>query len=698
MVIYLNISELKLNGEVNYYGMTYIILAIDPPIITLKRKNNSGDAISINYFELITNPSFHAKRSIKRFIEKDNSVYFSVLDSLDEKKREEVSKRLKIIRPLLLLEKIKQSHFPSYVEFLENYKDLLKENENPEKIKQELLIERVAIKYSLSDRTIKRYLANYRKVAHENPAYGEEGLISNAGAGYKYRNDNKTLIINHPKHPEMILDQIQIRLSDEYIPIIKEVIENDYLTLQRKSKAKIIDLINIKCSINGVPPIKPETMYKIFERISSKVVERMRFGTKSINKYEEVNRGFANNEALYPLHLVEIDHTRMDIEVIDEKNGAVKGNPWITLGIDVYSRMVWCMYISFEPPSANRVRKAIQQGVLFKNTKELYGTFNDWEIFGIPHTMQFDNGPEFNNRAIKRLVDETLKSNIRFRPIATPRYGGTIERLIGTINTQVLHNLNGTTKSNIFDKGEYDSTENALLSIENVREILTKYITDIYHFQKHAGLPLDCNLPMTRFHEGLKKRGLPEFIESEDEDLFKVSLLPTLYKPYTRDGVRIDNRIYRLNSLSHLIDKREVKYRVKYDIDDISYIYIKPPNENNYVKVNIVNPPYETVQGMNAYTYKLLLKYLRDKGELRRNKIATDEQILQAKAALQKDIEKMYKTNRKTRQQLERMEWKVEVTKTNINQKEKVNKDNKLTYEQLMANAVKIFNESSDEN
>ncbi len=693
MVNYLNISDLKLNSEVIYYGMTYVVLAIDPPIVTLKRKNTSGDAISINYFELITNPSFQAGKSVRRSIENDGNVYYSVLESLDDKKREEVSKRLSIIRPLLLLEKLKQNHFPSFVEFLEKYKDLLKENENPEKLKQELLIERLAKKSSLSERTIKRYLSNYRKVSNENPKFGEEGLVSNAGTGYKYRNDNKTLIINHPKHPEMILDQIQIRLSDEYIPIIKEVIEKDYLTIQRKSKAHIIEIINIQCSIKGLVPIKPETMYKIFERISTKVVERMRFGTKSINKYEEVNRGFANNEALYPLHLVEIDHTRMDIEVIDEKNGVVKGRPWITLGIDVYSRMVWCMYISFEPPSANRVRKAIQHGVLFKDTKEQYGTFNSWEIFGIPNIIQFDNGSEFNNLAIKRLVNETLMSNIRFRPIATPRYGGTIERLIGTINTQVLHNLQGTTKSNIFQKGEYDSSENASLSLENVKEILTKYITDIYHFQKHEGLPLDCNSPMARFHEGLKKRGLPEFIEPEDEDLFKVSLLPSLSKPYTRDGVRIDNRIYRSNALSNLIDKREVKYSVKYDIDDISYIYIKPPNENDYVRVNIVSPSYESVQGMNAYTFKLLLQYLKDAGDLKRNKIATKEQILKAKAALHKDIEKMYKTNRRTRQQLERMEWDIEVT--DKSQKEKANNSKIPTYEQLMANAIKIFNDEN---
>ncbi|MGE7599608.1 Mu transposase C-terminal domain-containing protein [Lysinibacillus fusiformis] len=690
----MNLSDLKLNGEIEYYGLKYVILTIEPPNVKLKRNNTSGDAITINYFELITNPSFHAGKSIRRSIENDSREYFSVLESLDDKKREEVSKRLRIIRPLLLLEKIKQNHFPSLVEFHQNYEDLLNENENPEKLKQEVLIDRLAIKNSISKRTIKRYLSSYRKVSIENPLFGEEGLISEAGTGYKYRRDNKILIINHPNYPEIILDQIQIRLSDEYIPIIKEVIEKEYLTTQRKNKAHIIEVINIQCSIKGLAPVKPETMYKIFKRISSKVIERMRIGKKALNKYEEVNRGFANNEALYPLHLVEIDHTRMDIEVIDEKSGLVKGRPWITLGIDVYSRMVWCMHISFEPPSANKVRKAIQHGVLFKNTKEEFGTFNNWEIFGIPNIIQFDNGSEFNNLAIKRLVNETLMSNIRFRPIATPRYGGTIERLFGTINTKVLHNLHGTTKSNIFQKREYDSSENALLTLENIEEILTQYITDVYHFQKHEGLPLDCNSPMARFHEGLKMRGLPEFIEPEDEDAFKISILPTLFKPYTKDGVRIDNRLYRTKDLSNLIDKREIKYNVKYDIDDISYIYIKPPNEVDYVRVNIVSPPYESVQGMNAYTYKLLNQYLKETGELKRNKIATEGQIQKAKEVLYKNIAKMYKTNRRARQQAERMELDIKVIDKNDVKKDTSSKN--LSYEQLLANAIK--NSNFDEN
>ncbi|MDC3414771.1 Mu transposase C-terminal domain-containing protein [Terrihalobacillus insolitus] len=683
----MKINDLKINGEITYYGTDYVILAIEPPELTLKRKDKQGDVLNISFFDLIKNPSFHAGKDLRRSIENEQKAYFSVLDSLDEKKREGVSERLRIIRPILLLEKIKDGNYPSFVEFHENYQYLLEDDETLEKIKQEELIERIAEMKGISSRTIKRYLSKYRNALKENQQFGEEGLVPESGSGYKYRSDNKTIIINHPSHPELILDSIQIRLEEVYINIIKEVIEKEYLTIHRKSVNEMINLIEIKCLAKEVKPLKPSTLYKIFQRISPKVVERMRYGAKSINKYEEVERGFANNEALYPLHLVEIDHTRMDIEVIDNKNGLVKGRPWITLGIDVNTRMVWCMYISFEPPSANRVRKAIQHGVLFKNTKEQFGTFNDWEMYGIPNKIQFDNGKEFNNYEIKRLVNETLMSNIRFRPIATPRYGGTIERLIGTVNTQVLHNLEGTTKSNIFHKGDYDSSENALLTLEDVRFILTKYITDIYHFQKHKGLPLDCNSPMARFHEGLKKRGFPEFVDSSDEDDFKIALLPTKYKPYTRDGVRLDNVIYRDNSLSHMIDKREKKYLIKYDIDDISFIYIKPPSQESYVRVNAVSPSFESLQGLNRFTYKLLLKHLRETGELNRNKLATKEQITEAKAALQKEVEKAYKKNRRTRQQLERMEWDIEVRPKQ--QEGTYQKTLEPTYEQLLENAKK---------
>jgi putative transposase len=61
--------------------------------------------------------------------------------------------------------------------------------------------------------------------------------------------------------------------------------------------------------------------------------------------YQPTIRGF--NQVVN----VEIYCAQSDIYVIDKKTGFIIGRPWTTLGIDVLSRMISCMNISFEEPS-----------------------------------------------------------------------------------------------------------------------------------------------------------------------------------------------------------------------------------------------------------------------------------------------------------------------------------------------------------
>ena len=51
------------------------------------------------------------------------------------------------------------------------------------------------------------------------------------------------------------------------------------------------------------------------------------------------------DSAQRPLDLVQIDHTKLDIIVVDDEQRLPIGRPWITLAIDVYSRMVTGFYI-----------------------------------------------------------------------------------------------------------------------------------------------------------------------------------------------------------------------------------------------------------------------------------------------------------------------------------------------------------------
>lgn len=657
----MKVTSLQINKIIEYSGIEFTILSIDPPKIKLVKVDGDVSPLEINYFDLITNLSFRPSKHLIKKIEKDKQTYYSVLDNLSEKKREKVSTRLQIIRPLLLLERIKQGDLVSNIEFIENFSHFIKDRECLDRLTQEQLILNLAEHHNISKRSIHRYWSSFKKVEVIKPCKGEEGLVPKGGEGYKYRKDNRTIQICHPKNPELVLHMIRTRLDCKYNSLIKNVIEQDFLNLHKKSKKQIITLINIRCEKENLEPLKEVTLYKILERIPKQVIERFRYGSKVSEKYQDISRGYANEEALYPLHVVEIDHTRLDIDVIDEKTGFVIGRPWITLGIDVYTRMVWCMHLSFEPPSANKVRKAIEQGVLFKKSKEMYGTSKEWEMFGIPKNIVLDNGSEFNNIETKRIINEVLKSNVRYRPIATPRYGGTIERLFRTINMKLIHQLEGTRKSNVTDLGEYDSERNALLSLIDLNEILTRFITDIYHYEIHRGLPLESNTPIIRYYEGLKICGFPDFIEEDEVEVFKIDLLPKMLKPYTRDGVRINNIFYRRTDLSILINKREVKYIVKFNTDDISYIYLKLPESPEYVKIPAAYPTSDILEGINLFTYKQLTKNLRDQGHAKRKKIISEQELLHEKAILQSDVEKKYKHRRKVRQDASRMKLEIDI-------------------------------------
>lgn len=657
----MRINRIKINSEIIYLGIRYLVILIEPPNVVIKRIEGDGECITVPFIQLASNISFNKGISLKCQVNESKQTYKSYVTDMTERKREIASKRFDIIRPLILLEGIKIDDKKALYEFIEYYNCYIEKNENIKELIQEDLIKRISLNVNLSTRTIKRYMASYRKFEKELHEDGVEGLVPKNGEGYTKRKDNKILCINHPKRPDIILDSINLRIDDIYIPIIKEVIENEYLTTKQVSKKSIYDSILVKCYLKNVDPLKMITVYKLIDRINPQIKAKMRNSKMASSIYDDIERGFSNEDALYPLHVVEIDHTELDMDIIDDKTGYVIGRPWITLGIDVYSRTVWCLYVSFEPPSSSRVRKALQHGIFFKDSKK-YNTINNWDIFGIPNTIFLDNGPDFKSVEVKRMINETLRSHVKYRPVKTPRYGATIERLFGTINVEFIHRLDGTRKSNVNKLGEYNPEKEACLTLEDITELLTIYITDIYHFSEHRGLPIDEDIPMVRYIEGIKRVGYPEYIDKSEEDYYKVELMPTDMRPYTRDGVRLDNILYKSNDFSEFIGNRNIKYKIKYDIDDISKIYILNPKSNEYVELLATSPSADVLKNVNKYTYKKIIEIARENAIEKSKDILSDEAIVKAMSNLQETIIKKYKSNRSIRKQSERSNFEVNMS------------------------------------
>lgn len=646
--------NLKIRSEVMYFGKKYEIWSIKPPIVELKR-DSDGEMLTVNFYELVKNPSFKPSHSFITKIQKEDVEYKSNLDEASEKNREKAINRYEIIRPIITLRKAKAGDVRAVYEFVQVYSDYIRDSEDIYILKQKVLIERISEKHKLAKRTISNYIADYYKSENEMDGQGVEGLISRSGSGYSDRKDNKKLIICHPKDPNYVLEEIDIRISDKYIPILKHVIETEYLASKNISNSTTCRLINAICVKEGVEPLSESTVYKLLNRIGEDIKTKMRKGKKASEKYRPTQRGFSNEESLFPLNIVEIDHTLLDMDVIDEETGFNIGRPWITLGIDVYSRMIWCMYISLEEPSANRVRKALEHGVLFKQAKEKYGTFNEWPVCGIPTFIYLDNGPDFKSTNLKRMVTETLKTNLMYRPVKTPHYGATIERLFGKINSELIHNLSGTRKSHFYELGDYDPESEAILTIKDITEILAQYFTDIYPFKTHRGLPINENTPAVRFYSGLEIVGLPEFILPSEEEIFKIELLPTAMKPCTRDGIRLENVIYMSSELPQYIGTRDIKYKVKYDVDDISKIYFFKPDTKEYIEIPAVLPPADSLKGMNRYTYKKIRKLSIEESSEKLRQIPGASEVEKCEAKLRENVLKKYKNNKTVRKQAKLM-------------------------------------------
>lgn len=172
-------------------------------------------------------------------------------------------------------------------------------------------------------------------------------------------------------------------------------------------------------------------------------------------------------EALWPLSLIQIDHTLVDVIVVDSQTREPIQRPWLTLAIDVCTRCIAGFHLSLEPPSTTSVALCLSHAALPKDRwLAERGLNSPWSVRGIPERLHLDNAKEFRSEALKRGCEQ-YDIAIDHRPVRTPHYGGHIERLIGTMMGKV-HLLPGTTFSDIRVKGDLDPEKTAAMTLDEV--------------------------------------------------------------------------------------------------------------------------------------------------------------------------------------------------------------------------------------
>lgn len=679
----MNTISLKIDDTFEWCGSNFYVHDIQSPNVFIFKEDGQRKIIRINYLSLISDPTFKCyNRQAVRADQKQEVNRRALLDTLPEEIKKVVEKRFSMVAPILLYDEARTGNMYAAQSFNERFSDFFKQGENLKSLKRGTLIERIAEKFKFSERQIHRYLKKYRETEAEQEKHGIEGLVSKPHLGGRTRIDEIAIQISHPKKSDIVLDTIYVRMDQSYGPILKKEL-GKFLSKRRRNISSLTESLEIACTAVNLPVLGYDTVYKIVNRIDKYVMERINKG--DVVDPQLIKDKASNQFALAPLHVIEIDHVKLPITLIDPETGAELGEPWLSLGMCVFSRMVWGIDLSFDGPSGNKVMRVLLNGILLKNAKEKYKTINDWEMHGIPTVIYMDNGSDFTSAYVKRMIQDVLGAEYRYRPIATPRYGGIIERYFGTINTAFLERLLGNRlkKSSDNEERKQARTE-AILSLENLRELLINYIVDVYHHSEHDGLPLDCNTPVARLYNAMDTMGTLPFIPVEEEEYYRIQLLPTEDKSYRRNGIRLGNAIYASSETSKYISRTQKKnVKIKYCDNDISKIYVLDTEKKEYIEVPSISPPCEEVQGMSRKEYQIIRKHLIEKGRLARQEIPGSLKISEGKLLIREKYNKMVEKNAPARRRALQQGFKLQVQSPVDDKKKNQNVVSKL--EQLVA-------------
>lgn len=404
------------------------------------------------------------------------------------------------------------------------------------------------------------------------------------------------------------------RLPPELEALVRASVEEVYLTPQRYPLKRVYHDVIARCQRHELAIPHLNTVRNRVLAIRQEKALRFRYGHKAADdKFEPQQSEFPGAD--FPLAVVQIDHTPGDVILVDDKTRTPLGKPTITMAIDVYSRMVVGLYVSFEKPSALAVGMCLANSLLPKEAwLHRLDVLGEWPCWGKMKKLQADNAKEFRGNMLKRGCEE-YGIDLEWRPVRNPKYSGHIERLLGTFSKEI-HELPGTTFSNPQQKGEYPSADKAALTLGEFEQWLLHLVVNIYHKRVHSQLG---RTPLEMFEDGIyQKTGLPP--RFQDELRVKLDFLPYFERTIQEYGVVLDHIHYYSDVLRPWVNalvgdspknKLKRKFIFKRDPRNISVLFFYDPEAKVYFEIpyrDLKRPP------MTLWEHREVLRQLESEG------------------------------------------------------------------------------------
>lgn len=353
--------------------------------------------------------------------------------------------------------------------------------------------------------------------------------------------------------------------------VIAHLIGKHYLQRERISQTELIERIHSMCRRLSLPRPSVNTIKRRVAKLDPELVARHRHGAKFAKQAYAARPGQLSVDR--PLALCQIDHTLMDVLIVSDDRAQVLGRPWLTVAMCVATRSVLGIHLSMDAPSGVTVALCLAHAASPKH-EENAAIPGRWPMCGKPEVILVDNGKDFRGQALQQGCDEH-GITLTWRPVATPHYGGHIERLMGTLMTQVK-GLPGATSSDAKQRGDYEAEAKAALTFEEALTWLTTVICDYYHARVHKALGLPPVVVWERhFTDENGVLSAPPVVRNLTQ--FQRDFYPFEQRTVQRGGIEFKRSRYWHPALAPFVG-RDVEVVVRYHPRDLSRVFVRTPD------------------------------------------------------------------------------------------------------------------------
>jgi putative transposase len=187
------------------------------------------------------------------------------------------------------------------------------------------------------------------------------------------------------------------RLAPASEATLERLIREFYLTPQKPTAARVVREIIGRCGAEQLPVPSANTIRRRIKALS--LADRRRRG----EEHPQIDPVHGHAPAArHPLDLVQIDHTPVDLILVDPIDREPIGRPWITVAIDAYSRCLAGFHVTLEAPSATSVGLCLTHAAMDKASwLALREVEANWLVQGKPRRVGVDNASEFHSQAFE---------------------------------------------------------------------------------------------------------------------------------------------------------------------------------------------------------------------------------------------------------------------------------------------------------